>query len=73
MESAERSLRTLFEWSNINCCCNETEVAWICGVFFVRLRTTTTAVDSVGLLTQGENCRVPPFIMGRWKIHQLTV
>jgi len=73
MKSAQRSLHILFEWSNINCYCDETEVAWICGVFFVRLRTTTTVVDSEGLLTQGENCRVYPFIMGRWKIQQLTV
>jgi hypothetical protein len=73
MKSAQRSLHILSEWSNINYCCNETEVAWICGVFFVRLRTTTTAVDSKVLLTQGENCRVYPFIMGRWKIQQLTV
>ena len=54
MKSAQRSLHILSEWSNINYCCNETEVAWICGVFFVRLRTTTTAVDGKGLLTRGE-------------------
>jgi hypothetical protein len=75
VESVQRSLRIFFEWSNINYCCNETEVAWICGVFFVRLRTTTTAVDSKCLLAQGEDCRVLPFYYGSVEdstVHSVT-
>jgi hypothetical protein len=44
--------------------------------FFIRLRTTTTAVDSKCLLAQGEDCRVLPFYYGSVEdstVHSVTM